>query len=120
MNIETVGILLSELKSAGVSLFIEDGRLAFDAPGGSMSDELLARVRAERDGLIAILAGLVVPLADPVVILSGASCPFCRSESLEDVERGWLCQNCKRLAWVWLPGGGIVRADCERMNLLWN
>ncbi len=200
--------LFSELQTAGVALFIEDGRLAFDAPGGSMTDELLARVRAERDGLLALLQGeqaqgpsgcvvhckrsafdvyigrggpwgnkfeigqhgsraeviekyrawiikqpellarlpelrgkvlgcycapaachgdvliellngLDVPPADPVVSPSGVSCPFCRGESLEDVERGWRCCRCKRLAWVWSAGGSIVRADCERMDLSW-
>ena len=52
-----VETLFSELQAVGVALFIEDGRLAFDAPGGSMTDELLARVRAERDGLMALLQG---------------------------------------------------------------
>ena len=85
-----------------------------------MTDELLARVRGCRDGLIALLNGVVVPAADPVESPSGASCPFCQSELLEDVECGWRCCNCKRLAWVWTAGGGIVRADCERMNLEWN
>ncbi len=78
-----------------------------------MTDELLARVRAEHDGFLALLA-------DPGVSPSGASCPFCRSELLEDVEPGWRCCNCKRLAWVWTAGGSIVRADCERMPLEWN
>ena len=60
-----IQILFSELQTAGVKLFIEDGRLAFDAPGDAMTDELLARVRAERDGLLALLTGLSVPAADP-------------------------------------------------------
>ena len=107
-----IEILFSELQAVGVTLFIEDSRLAFDAPNGSMTDELLARVRAERDGLMAMLA-------DPGVGPSGVSCPFCRSELLEDVELGWRCCHCKRLAWVWTAGGGIVRADCERMALEW-
>ena len=203
-----VQILFSELQSAGVSLRIEDGRLAFDAPGDAMTDELLARIRAERDGLLALLRadkaepsgrvvhckrsafdvyigrpgpwgnpfeigrdgtraevvekyrawivnqgallarlpelrgkvlgcfcapaachgdvliellnGLDVPPADPVVSPSGVSCPFCWSELLEDVELGWRCLKCKRLAWRWLDSGSIVRVDCERMALEWN
>ena len=107
-----VETLFSELKAAGVSLFIEDGRLAFDAPADVMTPELLARVRADRDGLLALLT-------DPASS-SGVSCPFCRGENLEDVELGWRCCYCKRLAWVWLLSGSIVRADCERMNLQWN
>ena len=111
-----VETLFSELQTAGVSLFIEDGRLAFDAPDGSMTDELLARVRDEREGLLATLQGKKAATPER----SGASCPNCRSGLLEDVELGWRCCHCKRLAWVWLPGGSIVRADCERMNLEWN
>ena len=111
-----IGILFSELKAVGVSLFIEDGRLAFDALDGAMTPELLARVRDERDGLIAALQGEQAATPEP----SGVSCPFCRGESLEDVERGWRCCNCNRLAWVWTAGGSIVRADCERMALQWN
>ena len=111
-----IEILFSELQAVGVSLFIEDGRLAFDAPGDAMTDELLARVRAERDGLLAALLGEQAATPEP----SGVSCPFCRGESFEDAELGWRCQNCKRLAWIWTAGGSIVRADCERMALLWN
>ena len=111
-----IQILFRDLQTAGVALFIEDGRLAFDAPDGVMTPELLARVRAERDGLLALLAGEQAATPEP----SGVSCPFCRSDLLEDAERGWRCCHCKRLAWVWLPGGSIVRADCERMALLWN
>ncbi len=110
-----IEILFSELQAVGVTLFIEDGRLAFDAPDGAMTDELLARVRAERDGLLALLTGEQAAAPEP----SGVSCPFCRSERLEDVEPGWRCSECKRLAWVWTAGGSIVRADCERMNLKW-
>lgn len=111
-----VETLLQELQTVGVTLFIEDGRLAFDAPDGAMTPELLARVRCCRDGVIALLTGDQAAAPEP----SGVSCQFCRGESLEDVEQGWRCCMCKRLAWVWLPGGSIVRADCERMNLSWN
>ena len=58
-----------------------------------------------------------VPVLDPVVSLSGVICPYCRSMAFEDVERGWQCCDCKRLAWIWLPGGSIVRADYEKTNL---
>ena len=111
-----IEILFSELQSVGVSLFIEDGRLAFDAPADVMTTELMDRVRSCRDGLIALLQGKQTTIPEP----SGAICPYCRGESLEDVELGWRCCNCKRLGWIWLPGGSIVRADCERMDLEWN
>ena len=111
-----VETLLRELKAIGVNLFIEDGRLGFDAPSGSMTDELLARVRADREGLLALLQGEQRTITEP----SGAICPYCRSELLEDVELGWRCCKCKRLAWIWLPGGSIVRADCQHMDLEWH
>ena len=107
--------LFSELQAVGVALFVENGRLGFDAPDGTMTPELLARVRAERDGLLALLQGEQPTTPEPL----GVSCPFCRSELLEDVERGWRCCHCKRLAWVWTAGGSIVRADVELMALLW-
>ena len=111
-----VETLLRELKAIGVNLFIEDGRLGFDAPSGSMTGELLDRVRGEREGLLALLQGDQRTMAEP----SGAICPYCRSELLEDVELGWRCCKCKRLAWIWLPGGSIVRADCQHMDLEWH
>ena len=111
-----IQILFLALKAAGVELIIDDGRLAFESPGGVMSPELLTRVRAERDGLLAALQGEQVDSPKP----SGVSCPYCRSELLADVELGWRCCKCKRLAWIWLPGGSIVRADCKRMDLEWN
>lgn len=110
-----IQILFSELQTAGVSLFVEDGRLAFDAPGDAMTDDLLARVRADRDGLLALLRADQSATPEP----SGVSCPFCRSDSLEDCELGWRCLKCKRLAWRWLDGGSIVRVDLEGMALLW-
>ncbi len=52
-----VEMLLAELQSAGVVLSIVDEGLAFDAPAGVMTDDLLARLRADREGLRAALAG---------------------------------------------------------------
>jgi len=110
-----IEILFRELEAVGVMLLIVDGRLAFDAPAGVMKGELLTRVRKSRDSLLAALQGEQAATPEPL----GASCPYCRSELLEDVEPGWRCYECKQLAWVWTVGGSIVRADCERMNLQW-
>jgi hypothetical protein len=52
--------LLAELQAAGVVLSVEGDRLAFDAPAGVLTDDLFARMRADRDGLLAMLAGVPV------------------------------------------------------------
>lgn len=111
--------LFSDLRSAGVVLSIDrDGRLAFDGPDHVLTDDRLATMRAHRDGLLALVASVEnKQVPDPVVSLSGVICPYCRSMAFEDVERGWQCCDCKRLAWIWLPGGSIVRADYEKTNL---
>ncbi len=62
-----VKTLLAELRAAGVVLSIKGDQLAFDAPARAMTDDLLARMRADRDGLLAALSGVAVdPVADPV------------------------------------------------------
>ena len=49
--------LLSDLRALGVILSIDaDGRLAYDGPAGVIGNELLGRMRAEQDGLLATLA----------------------------------------------------------------
>jgi hypothetical protein len=47
--------LLAELQSAGVILRIDGDRLAFDAPAGVITDELMGRMRADRAGLVEAL-----------------------------------------------------------------
>ena len=47
--------LIRELQAVGVRLFIQDGRLAFDAPDGVMTNELLARLRDDRDAVLAAM-----------------------------------------------------------------
>jgi len=60
--------LLADLRAAGVVLSAAGDRLAFDAPAGALSDDLLARMRADRDGLLSILRGgdPAEPVAEPV------------------------------------------------------
>jgi hypothetical protein len=137
-------ILLSELRSRGVELSIDpSGGLAFNAPKGVMTDSIVDRIRAHRDELVDLLerlderaaiaqyggglsrsdaerlalAELLTKKHDVAPELAGVICPYCRSIEFEDVERGWRCRKCHRLAWVWLPGGSIVRADYEKTNL---
>ena len=65
--------LLVHLRSVGVVLSLDDeGRLAFDAPADVLTDELLAKMRSHRDGLIGCLRAevvgeIIVPPATRVV-----------------------------------------------------
>jgi hypothetical protein len=53
---ERVRLLIAELRALGVRLSIDgDGRLAYDAPAGVMTAERLARLRADRDAVIALV-----------------------------------------------------------------
>ncbi|WP_225859469.1 non-ribosomal peptide synthetase [Streptomyces albicerus] len=56
--------LVSELATAGVELWEEDGRLRFRAPQGALTDVLRERLAADRD---AVLAYLRDPFAEPLV-----------------------------------------------------
>jgi ribosomal protein S27AE len=47
--------LLAELQSGGVVLSIKGDQLVFDAPAKAMTDDLLARLRADRAGLVEAL-----------------------------------------------------------------
>lgn len=105
--------LMAELIGLGVVLRADDGKLAYDAPAGAITDDLLARMRTDRDGLLAILAGL----ADDPVAAHGDRfettivCPFCRGRDLVDDAGGLRCGRCRALAWIDTAGGGLVRAD---------
>ena len=52
---ERVKKLLAELRALGVVLSIDGGRLAFDAPGDAMTDERLARLRPDRELVLAAM-----------------------------------------------------------------
>ncbi|MFL6127957.1 MAG: MupA/Atu3671 family FMN-dependent luciferase-like monooxygenase [Mycobacteriales bacterium] len=47
--------LLAEARERDVRLWVQDGRLRFDAPPGALDDDLRARLRHRRDQLIAVL-----------------------------------------------------------------
>lgn len=55
MSIEA---LLAELRSLGVRLWTDDGRLLFSAPRGSLSDDLRERIRSHKPELLSLLGGL--------------------------------------------------------------
>jgi amino acid adenylation domain-containing protein len=60
----TVARLLEELSRHSVDLWIEDGKLRVSAPPGVLTPELVARLRAERDGILAVLESTAEPLPD--------------------------------------------------------
>ena len=116
--------LLAELRGLGVVLSAQGDRLAFDAPAGVLGDDLLGRMRAERDRLLVALrseASAVVAdpehHGDPRPEHQGdpgpvsLRCPWCGPEELIDEPGGLRCPRCGRLAWLDAPGGGLVRAD---------
>ena len=121
-----VEILLAELRSAGVVLSIVDEGLAFDAPADAMTDDRLVRMRADRDGLLALLGGhpVVVPRIEPetmpVIVAepSAVVCPWCGSDRLADDAQGVRCERCERLAWV-LIDASLIRADSVDDGVEW-
>jgi hypothetical protein len=55
----TVTSLLGELRALGVRLFLDGGRVAYRAPRGIMTPELLARLSARKAELLALLTSAV-------------------------------------------------------------
>ncbi len=76
------GELLAELRALGVELSIDaDGRLAYDAPEGAIGDDLLGRMRAERDEVIECLRAEVVGTA--VAVAPVARVVHCKREPFD-------------------------------------
>ncbi|TWT79120.1 hypothetical protein CA13_05180 [Planctomycetes bacterium CA13] len=136
--------LLAELRSRGVLLSIDvDGRLAFDAPAGALGDDLIQRMRAQRDELMILVerfeerAAIVEhdgglsrdeseavaweAIATPRFVspMIGYICPWCRSGShLIEHDGGLRCGHCDREAWRFDDDGAIVRCDwIERIEV---
>ena len=111
--------LLCELRALGVVLSIDgDGRLAYDAPARVISDDLLARMRAERVNLLVALAELDGP--EYLLPIPGVRCPWCQSgEQLIVHDAGLRCDNCGREAWRF-EGEAIVRCDFAMLPNEWN
>ena len=110
-----VETLLAELWAADVRLRIEGDRLAFDGPAGAMTADLLARLRADRDGLLKALRPETAgpEAADPAPIDRAPSirCPACGGIDLADDPSGLRCRSCRALAWVATAEGGLARRD---------
>jgi amino acid adenylation domain-containing protein len=60
----TVALLFEELSRLSVDLRLEDGKLRVSAPHGVLTPELMARIRAHRDAVIAVLESALEPLPE--------------------------------------------------------
>lgn len=109
-----------ELIALGVALSIDArGRLGFDAPKGVMTAELMVGIRSHREELVGIverMARMEVTDDTPEPMPEGVICPWCRCRRLADAPGGLKCWDCRRLAWVSVPGA-IVRADAQKIDL---
>gem|GEM_PF-5964999 len=107
-----VKTLLAELRSAGVILSIEGDRLAYDAPAGAITDDRCCRMRADRDGLLALLRPEPVVdavAADPVAVAllipwpdtDSPPCPRCGVKlvrlAASPIIDGWVNFDCPKL-----------------------
>lgn len=101
--------LLASLQAAGVVLSVKSNQLVFDGPANVVTDELLGRMRSERDGLLRLVAqGDVNDSLDrPTAI----RCPWCDGIDLIDDHGGLRCHDCDRLAWANTAEGGLARCE---------
>ncbi len=60
----TVALLIEELSRLSVDLRLDDGKLRVSAPHGVLTPELMGRIRAERDAIIAVLESALEPLPE--------------------------------------------------------
>ncbi len=103
--------LLSELRELGIRLSINGGRLAYDAPSTAINDGLLARMRSQRDELIAAILEQQSNAKQYLTPITGVMCPWCRSPShLQESSDGIDCHRCHRAAFRF-EGESIVRCD---------
>ncbi len=106
-----VETLLAELRSVGVVLSICAEGLAFDAPENVLTDDMLARLRADRDGMLRLLAEQdLLPVIESGPESTTVVCPWCRSDRLADDAEGVRCERCERLAWVVIDSS-LIRSD---------
>jgi hypothetical protein len=86
---EHVRLLMIELHALGVKLSIDaDGRLAFDAPTGAMTTERLARLRADRETVLALVERIEERAA------------------MVEHDGGMIREDAERLAWSEIAEGG--------------
>jgi hypothetical protein len=87
-------VLLAELRAADVRLWVDGDRLVYDAPSGVMTDDRLARLRADRDRLLAMLRRPIDP--GRVRRCSSHLMPFDVIERPDPSRFGWVRFSCRR------------------------
>lgn len=109
--------LLAHLQSLDIKVAIgPDGRLTYNAPAHVLSDELLERMRSNRQELLALLkerteSSYLQPIASVV-------CPWCNSDDhFTEKANGLWCGRCERLSFLFTRQA-IVRADWKAPILL--
>ncbi len=104
--------IITDAQAAGVTLFVDNGRLAFDAPAGGVPQALLTRIRGSRLQLIERLSVLGTAQSAPQnpKTIKAVFCPWCRSTDLADSRAGLACGACGREAYRGVAGG-LARCD---------
>lgn len=103
--------LIDELFLKSVVLSIEDGQLIYRAPIGVVDDDMLQRMRADKQALSAAVEANVASQVDRV-----GTCRSCGRVVLLDDARGFRCNECGQLAWLF-KNKTIVRADFEGIEI---
>src|SRR5690606_37858139 len=85
---ETLTGLLDELRSAGVQLWAEEGRIRFRAPAGALTEEHKALLREYRGDALALLAAEAAPTPAPGPDARHDACPLTRAQGASLVGRG--------------------------------
>lgn len=109
--------MLDELRSLGVVVWLNhEGQLAFDGPSDVLNDDLLARMKANKAGLLAEVRESNTRARAESQDGAFDNCPECGpSYQLEMVEAGLECPKCRELIWRF-EGGSTIRADVESFD----
>ncbi|MCH8614040.1 amino acid adenylation domain-containing protein [Arsenicicoccus dermatophilus] len=78
----TISTLLDTCRERGLELWEDEGRLRYRAPGGTVTPEVLAALKAHKDEIVAALRAAALPCADE----GGRHRPF----ALTDVQSAYL------------------------------
>lgn len=100
---------LDQLRSLGVSLTAQDDRLTLDAPKGTVTAELLERVRSQKTALVSLLRESDTPRLTETHGETHAIPPLSNTPP-EDPPK---CYSCKQSDWWTHIHGGRVCRVCH-------